>query len=1042
MSFLDRFKSQPKYRHPDPTIRLAGLAELPDDAESWGVIAELAASDEDVRVRRAAIGRIGAAGYLARLARTERDDALKRELYERLITIANAPADSDSDAATALEGLSDVKHLGTVAKASPHASVRTTALNRIQDPKVLASVARHAEDPKIALDATTRVFDPAELLAIASRTDHKDAGLSALERALDHGMPDAARRQPLEEVASRAKNKSVAKRAKSLIQEIDDAEAARKAARDEGQKRIALTLARLDAVAGMASAPDAGVQLSALEDQWRDLTAQADDTQRSRFDSRLAEARAAIDAIARAEVERREAEARAAERRAAFVALCERVEALRGDETPDDIGRARAEWEGMPGASAQEVNDAELKTRFDAACQRAVERQQNRLEIDRIHARLSELSLEAEQLSRLPSATPPPPAPAVGPIVADPQTTHEGAEVVDSIDAIAADTAPVEPAVAEPAVVEHAHTDVVADRDREARWRAVTDEWRALIERADGLDPAIAARFNDAEGRVHQRAEEKRAAAERAVRQRVQRVEQLLDRVTTRAAAEDLTLREADRAVRDIKTALESPPAVPPREQHALAERLKAALAVMAPRLHDLREMDEWKRFANAAVQEELIAKTEALKAKYHIASTDPEKPEQIEKAAHDLHEIQERWKQVAEAPRAQAQALWHRYRQAADPIQSRAREFFAQRAEERGHNLTAKLALVERAEALADSTDWIKTADELKKLQAEWQKIGPIPRQETKVVWKRFRDACDSFFTRRNADLSERKEAWAVNLAKKEALTARAEELAMSREWDKAAAEIRRLQADWKTIGPVRRNKSEVIWARFRGACDTFFDRFKRRDEIELEAKQADRETLVAELESLAPSAAAEGSEAPPAAPDLSSDLLERVRSLRNRWNQTTPVVRQGADPLSARFVDALERVMTSYPDAFKGTELDTEASRQKMEKLITRVEGFLESGAQPSSGSQALADMLREALAANTIGGRAGEESKWRAMGDEVRQAQSAWSRLGPVPGEMGRQMAERFHRACNRFFEQYRRKVPVQQQAQRGGRPVGAR
>ena len=162
-------------------------------------------------------------------------------------------------------------------------------------------------------------------------------------------------------------------------------------------------------------------------------------------------------------------------------------------------------------------------------------------------------------------------------------------------------------------------------------------------------------------------------------------------------------------------------------------------------------------------------------------------------------------------------------------------------------------MALIERAEALADSTDWIKTADELKKLQAEWQQIGPVPRQDTKVSWKRFRDACDRFFTRRNADLSERKETWTANLAKKEALCARAEELAASREWDRAASEIRRLQTEWKTIGPVRRSKSEAIWQRFRTACDTFFERFKRRDEIELEAKHADRETLVVELEALA---------------------------------------------------------------------------------------------------------------------------------------------------------------------------------------------
>jgi DNA polymerase III psi subunit len=422
---------------------------------------------------------------------------------------------------------------------------------------------------------------------------------------------------------------------------------------------------------------------------------------------------------------------------------------------------------------------------------------------------------------------------------------------------------------------------------------------------------------------------------------------------------------------------------------------------------------------------------------KYGFDAAEGPKEEDLDKAARELHDIQERWKSVAEAPRAQAQALWHRYRQAADPIQARLREFFSHRNEERKGNLEKKLALIARAEQIADSTDWIKTADELKKLQAEWQQIGPVPRQDTKTSWKQFRDACDRFFTRRNADLAERKETWSANLARKEALCTRAEELAASRDWDRAAAEIRRLQTEWKTIGPVRRNKSEAVWQRFRAACDTFFDRYKRRDEIELESKQADREQLVAELEGLAP---AEGSGMNGADP---SSLLEQVRSLRSRWNQSTPVVRHGADPLSARFVGALERTLLTHPDAFKGTELDIEPNRQKMEKLVARVEGFLtEAAPAAANSSQALANMLREALASNTIGGRAGEESKWRSMAEDVRQAQASWSRLGPVPGETGRALNERFHKAVTKFFDQYRRKVPPQQTSSRGAKPVGTR
>jgi Domain of Unknown Function (DUF349) len=978
MSFLDRFKLQPKWKHADPAVRAAAVAEVPDDPEHQATLLELAA-DEDVRVRRAALARIDAVEDLVRFAGSERDEDLRRELAERLVAIAIQPADSDGAAALALEGLNDQKQFAAIARTSPFETVRTAALGRIHDAKLLGGVARQAADPQTAADAVARIADASELVTIALKTDHKDAGIAALERAVDASTPTGDERATLDKIATRAQNKSVAKRARAMLQAMDEAEAAKRAALEQWQQRIAVVMARVDALAASPATPDARLQLGDADAEWRQLATEGrfevDADTLNRFGSLVASAHAAIDAHERREAERRAEEERQAAIRASRLALCERVEALRGDDALDDLEKARAEWEGLPAPSEQALADAEAHARFEDACRQAIERHRNRQELQRIHARLSELAEQAEGLSNLEVT---------------PQET----------------------------------------------WKAVTAEWTTLLPQGDELDAAVVQRFTDAEARVRQREEDRKAAVERALRQHMQRLEQLIDRVHKRVAAEDLTLREADRAVRELRASIDAPPAVDEREQHAMVDRLKAALAAIAPRLHELREMDEWKRFANAAVQEELIAKTEGLRAKYHFDTPEGPQTEDIEKAAHELHEIQERWKQVAEAPRAQAQALWHRYRQAADPIQAKAREFFAQRAEERKGNLDRKMALIERAEALAESTDWIKTADELKALQHEWQQIGPVPRQELRATWKRFRDACDRFFTRRNADLAQRKETWATNLAKKEALCARAEELAASRDWDRGAAEIRRMQAEWKMIGPVRRNKSEAVWQRFRAACDTFFERYKRRDQIELETKQADREALVTELESLSAAAPSDGTA--PSAPD---DLLDRVRSLRTRWNQTTPVVRQGADPLSARFVEALERTIAAYPDKFKGTELDVDAGRQKMEKLCARVEGFVaDAAAAPAGSSQALADMLREALAANTIGGRAGEESKWRAMAEEVRQAQSSWTRLGPVPGNAGRELTDRFHRACNRFFEQYRKRVPPQ--SPQRGKPVGAR
>ena len=971
MSFLDRFKIQPKYKSADPEIRAAYLQELdagPIGEEDAAVVVALAREDADARVRRAAAARIDDVGVLSGIAAGDADPAIRAEVLDRLAAIA---ASDDPAAPQALGALTDAKQISTVAKTSASEAVRTEAVGRLTDVKLLSSVARHAADPRTAALATERIQDQAELLNVAVKTDHKDAGVSALERAVAMGGTD---RDALEGIADRAKSKSVSKRARAMIQAIDDAEEARRAAIEQHRQAVASAIARVEALAASTTTPGTAEEIDAAEAAWRTLEAGATQeisaADRGRFNAAVGAARATLERERQEQAEREAREAQLTASRTSKAKLCEVVESIYGEDAQERIEIARSEWEGLPEDPDAETH-ARFRAQFEDACQRAKTRHENRQEAAKTNARLEELSREAEQLA--------------------------------------------------------------AQEDSPAyAWDSISKEWRALREKTEGLDEAIEQRFTAAETTVRERAEAKKAAAEKAIRQQVQRIDQLIERAHKRAEAEDLTLKEADKAARDLRSAIETPLTLPHHEREYLVERLKAALAALAPKLHELREMDEWKRFANAAVQEELIAQAEALGKKYDL-----EKPEDMEKAARELHEIQERWKQAAEAPRAQAQTLWHRYRQAADPIQAKAREFFASRAVEREANLKLKISLCERAEALADSTDWIKTAEEMKKLQAEWQASGPVPRPDTRVVWKRFRDACDRFFTRRNEDLAQRKEVWSVNQAKKEALCARAEELAESRDWDRAASELRRLQAEWKNVGPVRRSKSEALWQRFRTAADRFFERYKRRDEIEIESRQADREALLQELEAFLPAEGAEG-----VAP---ADLLEKVRSLRTRWNQSTTAVRQGADPLSGRFVNAMERVLTTFPDAFKGTELDVEASRQRMEKLVTRLESFVsENDAKPES-SQDLAARLREALASNTIGGRgaSSDESKWRGMADEVRQAQSSFARLVPVPGETGRQLADRFHKACNRFFDQYRRKVPQQSAPpQRSGRPVGTR
>jgi hypothetical protein len=346
---------------------------------------------------------------------------------------------------------------------------------------------------------------------------------------------------------------------------------------------------------------------------------------------------------------------------------------------------------------------------------------------------------------------------------------------------------------------------------------------------------------------------------------------------------------------------------------------------------------------------------------------------------------------------------------------------YFAALAAARGENLTKKVKLCEQAEALAESRNWIQTAEEIKKLQAEWKTIGTVSHGREKAIWERFRAACDRFFTRRHEDLTTRKAAWAENLSRKEALCVRAETLAESSEWDTTTAELKRLQAEWKTIGPVKKSKSDAIWLRFRSACDRFFTRSAQRHDVARAERIAARESLCAELENLAA----------PEATEPTQGVVEAARAIRARWHQE--IAARGVDPQHARALDdrfsaALVKLVSRWPALVAGSDLDPEANRTRMEALVRRVEDLAlslagsASSVQDSSVSSTsrLAAMLKEALASNTIGGKSQEDSRLSAAAEEIRQAQAAWLRIGAVPEEARRQLADRFQRACRHVTE----------------------
>jgi hypothetical protein len=560
-------------------------------------------------------------------------------------------------------------------------------------------------------------------------------------------------------------------------------------------------------------------------------------------------------------------------------------------------------------------------------------------------------------------------------------------------------------------------------------------EWRHLAE-GHTVEAVLQERFEHATSKILELETLAREAGERARHEALTRLQHLVGRSESLVQKSEIALKAGERTVRDIRRALEAVPPLPSKDEfEEITRRLKAARDVLVPRVLELREAAEWQRFANAAIQEQLCLKMVAL-------AEIMDDPDQI---AHAVRDLQQQWRAAADVPRGQADALWRRFKDAHDVVWTKAEALFAAQAETRAANLDKKLAMCLKAEALADSTNWISTAEELKRLQAEWKTVGPVTRGAEKSTWDRFRAACDHFFKRRHDDLAARKKTWAENLKKKEALCERAESLAESTDWDQAASELKRLQAEWKTVGPVRKSRSDAIWQRFRAACDRFFQRHAARHDTARAERVAAREAICAELEGLVSSEHVD---------DAPADLLERVRAIRTRWHQE--IVTRGVDPdsarrLDARFISAFAAPLVRWPVVFAGTELDPDASRRRMETLVKRVEDLAQSLAGPAAKGTAdeselsptdrLAAMLKEALATNTIGGRGEDDGRLRLAAEAVHQARDAWSRVGlipPVADAVRRELTDRFERACQRIGERVGGQSVPASKAGRSGRP----
>ena len=201
--------------------------------------------------------------------------------------------------------------------------------------------------------------------------------------------------------------------------------------------------------------------------------------------------------------------------------------------------------------------------------------------------------------------------------------------------------------------------------------------------------------------------------------------------------------------------------------------------------------------------------------------------------AVNTLQHMHDAYREIGPVEKSKREDLWNRFKTASSVINRLHAKYFESAKQQEKENLQKKTALCEsveniETEALRTYGQWNKATLAVQQIQADWRGVGRASRKQNQQIYDRFRAACDKFFEARNAYFKQQKREFAENTQKKLQLCEAAEALKESEDWQSAAAELRKLQKEWKEVGPVAHKNSNALWERFNGACNYFFGRMK----------------------------------------------------------------------------------------------------------------------------------------------------------------------------------------------------------------------
>jgi hypothetical protein len=312
-----------------------------------------------------------------------------------------------------------------------------------------------------------------------------------------------------------------------------------------------------------------------------------------------------------------------------------------------------------------------------------------------------------------------------------------------------------------------------------------------------------------------------------------------------------------------------------------------------------------------------------------------------------------------------------------------------AVRAEAREQAAGQKAALADEADKLAGSSEWKTAGERLRTLGDDWKALPKLDKKVEDELWQRIAAARKRFAERRTTHFGALEEQRTVSKARKEKLIKEAEGLSSSTDWKATAERFKSLMSDWKAAGRAPREVEDELWARFKGAQDTFFTarnaQFAAQDE-EFRGNQKVKEQILAEAEALDFAGAPEKSTA-------------RLRELQEKWEAAGKVPRDAMRSLEDRMGAVEKKVRETSEKRWQAASASPFEIRlrEKLAELEQKLEKAKAAG-RPTDELEAQLATQRDWLAQAGVSASSAPTSDKPAGGSEQpsrKKSTSGWVR-----------------------------------------------